>query len=355
MIRSLLCLSIVLAGMAACTNKEKPQEQENLRTIRVEGFTGKEMEVNDWVETRMLALHKDSSECMLGNVKDIAGIDSFIYVLDDVSASVMRFDARTGLQQKIICRRGNGPLEYIQPVALSADSSRLYLLDMGGRSIILYDKELEAERDIRLDFPALDFAKVPGGFLCYNPAASDMLSQVVYVDDHGNVKASFGASEIKQRSTYATEKIFCKDGANRVYCTLPLDRTVYHWNADKETLQPVAAYDYGSNNLPDNANAEQTEDARSEYAIMCEFFCVDQTLVSSFLHGGKRYYNFLLPDSVPLQVGTIKRKPNQLPFFPRWQLGNMLVGSYVRDDTENPSAESGDALLLFTLKKKRSQ
>lgn len=94
------------------------------------------------------------------------------------------------------------------------------MLDMGGLSVYVYNKELEAERKVWLGFPALDFVRVSDGFLCYNLAVSDTLRQVVYVNDSGKIVDSFGASEVSN-SGFTGSKLFSKSGEDDVYCVLP--------------------------------------------------------------------------------------------------------------------------------------
>ena len=164
MLRNLFYVGVLFC-LVACKNTG--QQERDVRTIEVTDFSGQKQELNELFRTEVLALRSDSSG-YVANVKDVAGIGNSVYVLDEVTLSMAKFDRRTGRLEREICQRGNGPLEYIQPVALSSDSCRLYMLDMGGLSVYVYNKELEAERKVWLGFPALDFVRVSDGFLCYN-------------------------------------------------------------------------------------------------------------------------------------------------------------------------------------------
>lgn len=351
MIRCLLVISLVL-GLVACSGNGHRQTSQSVPIRCVDDFAGKQCEWNRRFDMRVLDLRSDSLE-YIGHVKDVAGIGASIYVLNDRMSSIAKFDSRTGLLEREISRRGNGPSEYIQPVALSADSIQLYLLDMGGRSILVYDKDLEAIGKIRLSFPALDFVKVSEGFLCYNLAVSDTLCQIVHIDEEGRVKSSFGPAEMKPERMYTGAKVFSVNQAGGVYCVLPFERTVYHWEESSRELCPFVTFDFGRKNLPEDADAEQTDvTSQSEYVVTSEFFYIDSLQVNSFLYANKRYYGFSTAGDSVCQAGMMVDNHEGKPFFPQWQMGNVLVSSYSYDeaDESDEKGKYGNALLLFTLK-----
>lgn len=342
----------LLLGLTACDRDRQGKAPQSVPALSVNDFAGKQCEWSERFDMRVLDLHSDSLE-YIGHVKDVAGIGASVYVLNDRMSSVAKFDGRTGLLEREISRRGNGPSEYIQPVALSADSARLYLLDMGGLSILVYDEDLETVRKIRLGFPALNFVKVSEGFLCYNLAVSDSLHQIVHVDESGRVKSSFGPVEMKPERMYTGAKVFSTDQEGTVFCVLPFDRTVYYWEGDSRELRPFVTFDFRQKNLPEDAGAGQTDVAtQSDYAVTSEFFHVDSLLVNSFLYANKRYYGFAPDGGTVCRAGMMVDSHSGKPFFPQWQMGNVLVASYSYDeaDESDEKGKYGNALLLFTLK-----
>ena len=347
----LLAMSLLL-GLIACDGNRHGQDRQGVPALSVNDFAGKQREWGELFDMQVLDLHSDSLE-YIGHIKDVAGMGTSVYVLNDVMSSVAKFDGRTGLLEREISRRGNGPSEYIQPVALSADSIRLYLLDMGGLSILAYDGDLEMVRKIRLGFPALDFVKVSGGFLCYNLAVSDTLRQIVHVDESGRVKASFGPTKMKPERMYTGAKVFSTDQKGAVFCVLPFDRTVYYWEEAFRELRPFVAFDFGQKNLPEDADAGQTDAAtQSDYAVTSEFFHFDSLLVNSFLYANKRYYGFAPDGGTICRAGMMVDSHGGKPFFPRWQMGNVLVASYSYDEADEVESKGkyGNVLLLFRLK-----
>lgn len=347
MLRNLFYVGVLFC-LVAC--KDTNHQETDVRTIEVTDFSGQKQELNELFRTEVLELRSDSSG-YVANVKDVAGIGNSVYVLDEVTLSMAKFDRRTGRLEREICQRGNGPLEYIQPVALSSDSCRLYMLDMGGLSVYVYNKELEAERKVWLGFPALDFVRVSDGFLCYNLAVSDTLRQVVYVNDSGKIVDSFGASEVSN-SGFAGSKLFSKSGEDDVYCVLPSGRTVYRWDAAAHLLSPYVSYDYGDANY--QGDATQAGAVGALDVMPCEFFKVGSSLINSFLYADKRYYACSSPDMAVQKTGMVVDSNGKIPFFPRWQIGDTLIGSCsyeeMDDMSEGEEERYGNMLLLFTLK-----
>lgn len=348
MIRNLLYISLFLCLIACKGNQQ--HEQTGVISLRIDNFMKKQYELGELFEVKVLDLHSDTSE-YIGNIKDVTGIDSFIYTLDDLKSSVAKFNMNTGLLSREIFQRGNGPLEYVQPIALSADTTGIFLLDIGSFSILTFNKSLHAEKKIRLGFPAMDFVKVSDGFLCYNMSVSDTLRQVVYVDESGRIKKSFGSTEMSPKKMYSGAKIFSTDPSGNVYCALPFEQTVYRWNEDLHELCPFVAFDFGARNLSEDIKQEGT-DLLSDNVVTNEFFRIDTLLVNSFLYKTKRYYGFSSIGSGECQAGTVVDMREEKPFFPRWQIGNILVASFSYDEIGEQEAKEkyGNALLMFKLK-----
>lgn len=339
-------LFTLLLLFAAC--RQKTSEQQTSSPIIVEQFNETVLELEDIAaETRIINLLNDTAG-YIGAVKDVCAIDSFLYVLDGTTACLSQFRQSDGYQVKTIRQQGAGPLEYIQPVALSADKTCLYLLDLPGMAILTYDKELNAKQKIKLTFPCMDFVKVSDGFLCYNPAPTETLGQIVYINSEGDVQNHYLRNTVSMKIG-SQAKVFNKDAEGNVYITPFFSRTTYLWNGQTEQPDTLVTADFGSSNLPDNyfeGNANPYED---RYALPAHFFQTPQAQVHSFLYQGKRYYSFVYPDKV---VSGIVASESALPFFPQWQVGNCLVGSCASEELQSDpdSKKTGESLLLFTLK-----
>lgn len=91
-------------------------------------------------------LHTDTAG-YIGDIKDICRMDSFLHILDGATLSVSKFN-QDGLLLRQISTQGNGPMEYIQPMALCADKSHVYLLDLP-----VFNWEGEKVQTLTLDIP----------------------------------------------------------------------------------------------------------------------------------------------------------------------------------------------------------
>lgn len=331
----------------ACQHKPTDQQTGVSPTI-IQQFNNKILELEDIIaETRILKLHNDTSG-YIGAIKDVCIIDSFLYVLDGATSALSQFRLSNGYQIKAIHQQGAGPLEYIQPISISADRSSLYMLDLSGMAILTYDKDLNPQKKIRLTFPCLDFAKISNGFLCYNPSPTKTLGTIIWIDSEGNIRDHYQQG-IPPMRIASHAKIFNKDVEGNVYITPFFSRTTYIWNEKTKKMEDFAIIDFSSLNLPNDylqGNANPYED---HYAIPANFFKTSQAQVRSFLYQNKRYYSFAYPDKI-ISGSTPPR--STIPFYPQWQANNYLIGTCSSEMLQqNPDNEEiGESLLLFTLK-----
>lgn len=345
MVQRIFNLVLILC-VTACGGNLHNNTGEVARIVRIDNVEKQRLELNTLFHVKQLELHSDTSE-YIGLVQDVAVIDSFVYVLDGMLHTLTRFNVNTGLQEKSICKRGNGPLEYIQPMALSADSSHLYVLDFAGRAIFQYDNALEAEKKIQLPVTAFDFVKTEDGFLCYHLIPSDTLGQVVYLNESGKILKSFIPSG-KNVQMHTGNKTFSKDGLRTIYCTLPFDRCVYRWNETSQNLEAFLQLDFSGKNLPEESHPERINMLRSPYVIPGHFFHSDEAFIHSYVYKGERYYTFISEDFSKQKTGVVMDCDGKIPFFPRWQSGNWLIGSYSYDETDGEE-KYGNVLVLFSL------
>ena len=169
--------------LCSCQNKTEENPGKAL-IVSIQDFVGKTLELKDLgCNVQTVRLHTDTAG-YIGDIKDICRVDSFLYILDGATLSVSKFN-QDGLLLRQISTQGNGPMEYIQPMALCADKSHVYLLDLPGMSIISYNQDLKAEEEITLSFPCSEFIRTEKGFLCYNMAPTDSLKPLVHISREG--------------------------------------------------------------------------------------------------------------------------------------------------------------------------
>ena len=325
------------------------QKQENFTeaiTVEVEDFQGKVLEMNDFVsDASTIFLYADSLG-YIGQIKDMCVIDSFLYVLDGVTASLTQFNVGNGKQKCNICQRGNGPFEYIQPVALTFDSQYLYLLDLPGMSIIAFDVSLQGIKEVSLTFPCMDFVRTDDGFLCYNAAPTEDLGLIVYIDEKGKICDSFLSGNGGMPYSPGT-KMFVKNSRNEIFINPPFSRTIYQWNCSKKQPEEYLVFDFGGKNIPADADLNRMNVFEEPYVVPSTFFQVGDTSLYSFLYAQKRYYTVVSSEGV--QVGAVPEDSGR-PFFPQWQIGDKLVGTYSAPFPGTTEDDGGEVLSLFFLK-----
>lgn len=349
MLRVFLKYCVFCLLVVACNNTV--HQHNHARTIDIKNIKNQVIALNTIFNTKVLPLHSDSSG-YFANIKDVVVASQSIYILNEATGSVAKFNRHTGTLEQEICRQGRGASEYLQPTAISADSNHIYLLDVAGLAIYEYSLDLQNGRKIYLGFPALDFIRTSDGFLCYNLATSEKQRQVVYVDHTGEIKESYGKSEVSN-TMLSGSNLFFKDNIGNIYCVLPSERVVYQWDESNHQLLSYMNYDFGNYNYLGDATVSTA--MNGNYAIPSEFFKIDSLSIRSFLFSENRYYDFNSSSWSSPQTGLVEDKQGNIPFYPRWQAGDMLIGTYSPneiEDTLNTEKDfvNGERLILFTLK-----
>lgn len=338
---SLLCPWVILTSC-----QDTPSTHSPVKEIHIADFEGKFLPQTELPLMQHLELREDTTG-YIGQIKDICAIDSGLYLLDAATLSLSRFGLKDGKLQQTIYGRGNGPLEYIQPAALTADESNVYVLDLPGMAIITYNRDLKAQKKTTLSVPCFDFIKVDGGFLCYNLTPSDDFQPLIFIDDEGHLKKSFQVSHQNLPLTTGA-KIFTSNARKDIFIQPPFSRTVYKWDAQKEKPIEYIRLDFGNKNLPEEINGEMTDPFDEPYAIPTHCFVGEESILCSFLYNDKRYYALSQPGKA-IKTGQIIPRQTA-PFFPQWQIGDMTIGTYSGDFSSDDSSDStGEMLLLFGL------
>lgn len=339
--KSILSVISLFLLLSSCQNTLDTQTAA--RIIHIADFSGKTLDrQRHFPLTRSLAL-KEGAQGYIGQIKDICAIDSNLYLLDAARLSLASFSLQDGKLQNRVRSLGNGPLEYILPMALTSDAHHVYLLDMSGMSIIVYDKFLRAQRKIALTFPCVDFIKMDDGFLCYNLAPAEASGPLVFIDREGKVLESFQVNH-RQLSVMTGGKIFTRNVREDVFMLPPFSHTVYRWNRQKKQPEEYIRLDFGNKNLPEEMHGENLNPLEEPYALPTHCFVGKERVLCSFLYGKQRYYTLSAPGG---EVRTgVAVSPSQVPFFPQWQVGDILAGTC---STQGNTGQDGEVLLLFDL------
>ena len=322
-VKILLFLFILVFSSCKYENKK----QEALNTFFIEDFQNKVLGVDELASGMKLLPLKLGTDQLIGKIKDVCFIGDTIYLLDEMTASIYSFDMKDGKCIGRICKKGNGPNEYVNPVALSADSGKLYVLDMPTSRIIEFDKSLNPIRDLKFNFPSSDFIAINTGFLLYNLAPNSELNKYVYLYNKGDCITSFvpaNKNHSPNNNSFGNlGKPFVKDENDKVFVSESYSNIIYKW--EKENFIPIYRIDFGKLNVPLNVNKNRTDLFEEPYAFHSNSFVFSEILVPSFFYKSHRYYGFIPKSGDSPKFGIVKDRQYDIPFFPQWQNGNQLI------------------------------
>lgn len=316
--------------------KYEAKKQDALNTFFIENFQNKELDVDELAsEMKLLPLKLDADQ-LIGKIKDVCFIGDTIYLLDEMTASIYSFDMKDGKCIGCICKRGNGPNEYVNPVALSTDSEKLYVLDMPTSRIIEFDKNLNAIKDLKFNFPSSDFIAINTGFLLYNLVPNNELNKYVYLNNKGEYITSFvpvDKNHSPNNSFGNLGKSFVKDENERVFVSESYSNVIYKWDEGK--FVPFYQIDFGKLNVPLSINKNRINLFEEPYAFHSNSFVSSEVLVTSFFYKSQRYYGFASKLVDNKRFGIVKDRHYDIPFFPQWQNGNQLIAIYRYESVKN--------------------
>jgi hypothetical protein len=355
---SSIFLLIALIIGNSCTSYN---EKEKGRIIVIDEIKEQKLELSDIAsQIKILPLETEADESMVGHIWDVCCVDDMVYILDDITRSILMFNMNTGKFIKRVHSIGQGPNEYVHPMALSSCADSVYLLDIAANRIICYDKHLNPVRTIRLSFASSDFTALADGFYLYN-LSSFNLKKVVYLNKNGTVANSFistSKNTTLDRDVDFTSNHFSVANSGDVYFVESLTNRIFCIN--NKTNVTVQDVDFGKNNIPKSLDINSVGFSDIPYALIAEFFALDNYSIISFFKDGKRYYSIFETSTGRQKTGIVTR---EFPFFPRWQLNsNILIGTcYYQDieanfdnikdcfvtDVEKDSIDDEASLLLF--------
>ena len=81
---SLILSMLLVLMLIACNGKNKLQETEGVKTIRLHFDEETELKASDFVKSRRLVLLEDADETIIGTISNIDVMDSLIIITDKV-------------------------------------------------------------------------------------------------------------------------------------------------------------------------------------------------------------------------------------------------------------------------------
>lgn len=330
--------------LMACKGNEVKTNRGEL--IVIGDFENKKLNLSDFVENiQTFKLETDSF--IVGEIKDLCIYDSILFFIDEQTMNIVAYDLPNGSIKHSINTRGNGPFEYVNPHALSVDEHYLYLLDSSTRKIIFYNHSLEAQKEIILKFSAFDFIRIDNGFLLcvILPDSSLDYKKIIHVDINGKILNSFIHTH-QYGMTFGKNFISSLD--ENVYVNIPYSNQIYEWK--DESLCSYCYTDFGKFNIPQENRAVDMSFYGSDYIYNNNFFVTSSYFINAFLYNDRLHYHFKEFKTGELYSGIMKNDISELPFFPRWQYKDCLIGLCRMDElstVDNVNTENVGLYALF--------
>lgn len=344
------CFIFLLILFISCS--EKKQSVTFAKQIQINDFQHKTVDLNNVVSGIKILPLKTSDNNLLGNVKDLCVIDDVVYVLDDLTFSIFSFDINTGNLIKKVTNKGVGPNEYVHPIAMTCDDNKVYILDLPMKKIISFDECLNPLKTIDISFSASDFIALDNGFLLHNLDASPGNFNFVHIDKKGRILDGCLPFFEENPSEYngAGGKYFSQNDTS-IYFSKAYSNEIYSFEKDK--FKSAYKVDFGDLSIPKELNTNNMNLFEEPYALNMNFFVLPNGFVHSFIYKSQRYYGFVDKMMGNKQFGVVTDEKNALPFFPRWQHKNSLIGTCYFESIKNIVKQDGledetPVLLFYT-------
>ncbi len=340
---------------SSCNKKRTTVQSANITRITVDDFVDKEIDLQKVIKKIETIDLSEDGTFLLAHLKDVTRMDSLLFLLDDVSATIWTINMNNKKIVNRACRKGNGPQEFIHPIAMSAWNGRLYVLDMPMRKVVVLDSNMSPLYDFILPFTALDLAATSSGLLFYNMTPSEEYGSIVQTDFQGTGRTNLYQAKKELGLSTSGQKTFVKEAGGNVYAMFPEEYDIFIWK--NESFNPLYHINYMEASLPDDYDRKRhSVMEEDDYAIHTNLFVLPEMLVNSFLYKEKRYYTFTSKNGEKQISGVVRDKETDLPFYPQWQADNCLIGWCSGEDAIkylskekglHTVSEDSDMLLLF--------
>ena len=297
--------------------------------------TGNLNDIASRIKTREFSLDRDSLN--IAPVLDIAFGDSAIYMLD-MFASVTKVPFNSESKSIQFNIRDLYPGDFINPVSIDIRNDSLYVLDIAGSSLLVFDMNFQPAKKIRLRYATVDFSVQDESIMTTNLELPSDPSPFIIYDINGNI-----INKLTKDIVYddIDPNIYCQKAFYKVYgIPYALDGTankVYALDGDK--LIPKFNFDFGIRTKPESEHLDT-----SKYVVSTEFFQIGNMIILSYLFNDERFYCFYDSSTSKVENGTLHQTSDGYAFYPRWQYNSELIGYLPSED-----GTGNGSLLFFSL------
>lgn len=277
------------------------------------------------------------SDLFVADVEDACLTDSFVVVLD-AAKQLFVFNKFSGKLIHKIVTIGHSNTEYINPVAICADSTHFYVYDLQTMKIMCYNKDIQMEHTFFVEYPTIDFAKVNDGFVLYNLNAGKNESLFVHIDEH-ETKETVGGTMSMEWDLVMSKHIF--DVCGTTYGTSPTTGEIFVWNENLKKMQTKYQVQWEDKRKEFDRVSEKLE---ANERVHIHTFLTSRFVITSYLHGDMVYTNMYDRHLHKSTTGIAGFHPT-FPFTPLGNETEDRLFSVINDD------QGGLILISYEFKK----
>ena len=314
-----LC-GLVLSFMTGCGGKKSADEV----VVRFRDPGEKLFPIKDFFQIDRNVNVRADGDYFMSDVSDAFFSDDFAFILDQRQA-VSKVDLKTGQIVSQLHQIGRGPNDYLNAMNLTGDDEHLYLLDMGGKSVHVYDHDLNHQDKFNIDYmpgPS-SFTKIKDGFMFLNSFENDSIGLFVVTDNRCRKTGTFLKKEPAQEGeddemnffVINIGKYFIPDSYGNVVCHNPNTDELFLY--DGKTIWKLC-----------QIKKDDSLTGTPGVYIKQVFTFNGNTLVNYFCGKGACYALFDKNYNL-IEEGLVV---NEVPFFPICQEGNKFITAFISDD-----------------------
>lgn len=265
------------------------------------------------------------SEVPLGNIYDVAFVDSLVFILDS-NKNIFSIDICKGVIISHQRSFGRAKLEMIEPISLSADKHNVYVYDSVKRCFFVLNHDLNINTSKPISTNIDYFRKTNDGFLCVSLMNRQM---AYYFNEDGIIQHSYELSNIDSDIRNPTS-VFQTGANGTIYLKAMFGNTIYAF--EKNELKPIYNIDYGKYSIPSETTSSYNI-LNSDYKYSLDFFIIGKDILHSFYDPNNHIltYNIQIYNSNKNYSGTIG-KCGGIPFIPKWQFEKHLLNIKTYDE-----------------------